>query len=145
MTSEELREIEQRCEAASEGPWRYEVDEKPGVVTWEHVRGPRPFALHQSTNHPQDSRDLAFIAHARTDVPRLVAEVRRLQAELEGREQWGIDHGLREAAVLLERAAESQEAAKVAPAQKGEHARYTWARNALLGVRAQVLALIRPR
>lgn len=53
MTPERLDEIEERAEAANSAPWSLEYS------------------------------DFLFIAHARQDVPDLVAEVRRLQAENE--------------------------------------------------------------
>jgi hypothetical protein len=82
----DIEAIEARANAATPGPWHITTD--PGdIVVW-------------ATNEPEDSNfvgnvgggrvqqcvifdcDVAngeFIAHARTDVPALVAEVRKLQ------------------------------------------------------------------
>lgn len=57
ITETELDAIEARANAATPGPW-----DEPGFS-----------AL--------DACDARFVAHARTDVPRLIAEVRRLQSE----------------------------------------------------------------
>lgn len=81
MTPEELAAIEQRANAATEGPWVVEhwddqgrihrpgsadtVASNGGTGDWDDVAGPNS----------------AFIAAARTDVPVLLAEVRR-QAEV---------------------------------------------------------------
>lgn len=87
MTDDELSAIEALAEAATPGPWKYDWG------NWD-VEGPMPdryvvAALDASSREPsfggQEPNPVAaptdgeFIAHARTDVPRLVAEVRRLQ------------------------------------------------------------------
>lgn len=63
-TDEELTEMQARCDAATPGPWnsfnRLIVDE---------------YLCYKS--------DGKFIDHARTDLPRLIAEVNRLKAEVE--------------------------------------------------------------
>ena len=74
MTPEELAAIEARANAATPGPWRRMehsevVDASDGTViadVTEDIIGKR-----RLTN-------LDFIAAARTDIPRLIAEVRRL-------------------------------------------------------------------
>lgn len=76
MTPEELDQIEQRAELATEGPWRLlEVD------------APKP-ELCATRIETEDEEDIAifhiradaeFTCHARTDIPKLVSEVRRLQ------------------------------------------------------------------
>lgn len=69
MTPSELEAIEQRAAAASPPPWD------------------SPFYWDRGAAEPGSRRGIAveevdadFIAHAREDVPRLLAEVRRLQA-----------------------------------------------------------------
>ena len=78
-TALDLDAIEARANAATSGPWEVEAaavvcdryeDERPGVC------GPH------DVDWPLLAEDAEFIAHARTDVPALVAEVRRLRAAL---------------------------------------------------------------
>jgi hypothetical protein len=79
MTDEELNAIEARANAASPGPWRrarnVELVEAPDA---ECVS----IAGSNNCDHIQGSVDMDFIAHAREDVPALVAEVRRLREAL---------------------------------------------------------------
>ena len=89
MTADDLDAIRARVEAATEGPWeafattvaarvdtgcRGGCSGLPGVhetaCGWEDVAGAA-------------DRDATFIAHARTDVPALLAEVERLRAGIE--------------------------------------------------------------
>ncbi len=74
MTPEKLKEIEARCEAASEGPWRR--DEV--FLERTSVFGPMPVQL-VIVDKVQFQSDAAFIAHARTDVPDLIARVKELE------------------------------------------------------------------
>ena len=76
---EELRAMEKRCEAATPGPWY-----------WETVRGMRTLAdglrkilwsYGDDGDLEGDDTDEAFIAHARTDLPRLLAAHRALVEE----------------------------------------------------------------
>ena len=77
-----LAHIEARTNAATEGPWCTDAWEiyqgteyQPGLSMWigETCRG--------TSTPEQDQADAAFVAAARTDVPALIAEVRRLQAQ----------------------------------------------------------------
>lgn len=75
-----LVEMEARCESASPGPWRSMVegrDHECGssfiMTGTPECRGP-DIELSGATGNDQE-----FIAHARTDVPRLLAEIRRLR------------------------------------------------------------------
>lgn len=86
MTEETLREIEERCEAATNGPWE-ESDLQPGQVlcdvygddgVWELVCMMWLVEDHMSGSTLANAR---FVAHAREDVPALLKEVRRLRAE----------------------------------------------------------------
>ena len=73
MTDEELRAIRDRCEKATPGPWiednGYRVRNMAGEVLFE-------------TKHFEASvgNDAAFCANARSDVPKLLAEVDRLRS-----------------------------------------------------------------
>jgi hypothetical protein len=87
LTDQQLDDIEARTAAATAGPWctdSWEIyqgtEYVPGISEWigETCRG--------ATSLDQDRADAAFVAHARTDVPALLAEVRQLRtrvAELE--------------------------------------------------------------
>lgn len=83
MPDIDLDAIEARANAATAGPWctdDWEIfqgtEYEPGISLWigETCRG--------TSDLEQDRADATFVAHARTDVPALVAEVRRLRAEL---------------------------------------------------------------
>ncbi|WP_108990410.1 hypothetical protein [Streptomyces coelicoflavus] len=83
LTSQQLADITARAEAATPGPWCTDAWEiyqgteyQPGLSQWigETCRG--------TTSPEQDRADAAFVAAARTDVPALLAEVRRLQDDL---------------------------------------------------------------
>jgi hypothetical protein len=94
MTDEELAASEARAAAATEGPWIAVLPRSqeggpsichagPGWADeFSHptnVRTAKGDALARRT-WEQSAADAAFIAAARTDVPRLAAEVRRLRA-----------------------------------------------------------------
>ena len=74
MTEDELAKIEARASAATEGPWTceggnmgYEIMECPPGIRYSFER----------------AEDGDFVAHARQDVPALVAECRRLREALQ--------------------------------------------------------------
>lgn len=101
MTREQLEEIRKRAEAATPGPWEASFptgadcqwidvttaygaeDELIGtVLPREHMCNPEGVeALQKLTRQRMD--DVEFIAHARTDVPALLAEIERLRAILQ--------------------------------------------------------------
>jgi hypothetical protein len=87
VTPEQLAEIEDRARSATPGPWA------SGHKSWAGENAVLSIILNglpvaicgeetANTEHPA-SADAEFIAHARQDVPALVAEVRRLQDELD--------------------------------------------------------------
>lgn len=94
LTDEELAAIETRAEKATPGPWRWEYpnleelriddpDIREGDVTPYLVTDGVPDAdpvLDDICDPMVGIEDAAFIAHARQDIPRLLAEVRRLRA-----------------------------------------------------------------
>lgn len=96
MTDAELSAIEARANAATEGPWVNHISGDASVI----LAGPPKYkatdpmpkavaAVHwgscDTTKRmaPDDRANSDFIASARTDVPALVAEVRRLRAKLD--------------------------------------------------------------
>ena len=100
MTEDELATIEARANAAQPGPWWVVVvgknhDDGPShIIMSEYVSITEAFA---GGEIPQ-AVDAEFMAKARTDVPALVAEVRRLTAERDAAFNCGVE-AMREAAV----------------------------------------------
>lgn len=90
MTEEELKAIEDRANAATPGPWESVVMRDSRDDSWFRatVEGPEHFDLNGSdhgticdTVSTVDNAN--FIADARSDIPKLVAEVKRLRDEVE--------------------------------------------------------------
>lgn len=80
MTPADLDAIEKRAAAATPGPWRECGDILQGKSA---IRiSSKDLFCSYDTMSMQNADDARFIAAARSDVPALLAEVRRLQAEL---------------------------------------------------------------
>lgn len=79
MNDDERAAIKKRAEAATPGPWEVEPDDgghdMHGFATRTTIRTP------EWARYGFDEADAEFIAHARTDVPALVAEVESLRME----------------------------------------------------------------
>jgi len=90
----ELDQIKARLQAATPGPWEADTGVRGDCVVW----GPNGRFLMNAQAEPHwieypgekrsvsfdvDRRDAEFIAHARTDVPALLALVRAQQAKLD--------------------------------------------------------------
>jgi hypothetical protein len=87
MTTEELQIIKDRCNATSIAPWVASVEGRDhesgssfimtgipeGEDIWQAKRG-EDLEIIGATN-----ADLDFIAHARQDIPALIAEIERLK------------------------------------------------------------------
>ena len=80
MTDEELEEIEQRCLRARKGPWKSFIEGR------DHVSGCSFIRVDNDANPDDDieltgatDADQDFIAHARTDIPKLVTAIRTLK------------------------------------------------------------------
>jgi hypothetical protein len=99
----DLLAIEQRANAATPGPWEtredgdyYQGGTYIGVEPY-HYPGPKPGRPEKFPDHcyfktdvcrvESGEADREFILHARTDVPALIAEVRRLQHRIAERER----------------------------------------------------------
>ena len=86
MTSEELAAIKARAEAATPGPWTTGAGKVEGGQVRELVIAPNDDVIvaiaYGGFGNPVDrtTEDRTFIAHARTDVSELIAEVERLRA-----------------------------------------------------------------
>lgn len=87
ITDAELEAIERRSAKATEGPWRKTMDilQGGGCIS---TRNEDLFKSYANPPTIQTSQDCDFIASARDNVPRLVAEVRALRRELEQEHRW---------------------------------------------------------
>lgn len=83
---EELAAIQERLANATPGPWEWVPSAVEGGSHVLGVVGESGFpVLRTSPYAPPQQRDAEFIAHARTDVPRLV---KALEAVLERADEW---------------------------------------------------------
>lgn len=89
MTNDELIEIEERAKAATDGPWRTtKCRMRIAVGSAEELDNPRreigamTIATFGGYRLAEVKANADFIVSARTDVPLLIAEVRRLKAAL---------------------------------------------------------------
>ena len=89
IPDQELDEIEQRAHAASPAPWEAFIEARDHTAGEDFIRiggfddaQPDMYIQHYlgATSVRVPATDLDFIAHARQDIPRLVAEIRRLRA-----------------------------------------------------------------
>lgn len=78
MTDEELLEIETRAKAATPGPWTSHrtIGGRRGVSTELYCDGDSPDVADCWCSGKKQDDDVVFIAHARADVPRLIAALR---------------------------------------------------------------------
>ncbi len=84
LSEDELDAIDRRAASASKGPWRSFIEGRDHMSGDDFIRlGDEHDAeldMYVSLDGvPAAAADLDFIAHARQDVPRLLAEVRRLR------------------------------------------------------------------
>jgi len=85
MTPERLAEIKARCDKATARPWF--TDHGDTAVTspvkdgdWDWIVPPAELAEEEGEWYDNLTSDRVFIAHARSDVPDLLAEVEQLKA-----------------------------------------------------------------
>ena len=81
MTDADLKAIQARADAATPGPWEYGPWGSRGMSAGDvHQRDRLLFRTAESeVGAEADDRNGAFVAHARADVPALLAEVRLLR------------------------------------------------------------------
>ena len=75
LTQAELNEIKERAEKATSGPWQV-----ASTTDGEYILDCDEWVVAATFERREDAY---FVAHAREDIPRLVAEIERLQAALE--------------------------------------------------------------
>ena len=89
MTEAELAAIEERASKATAGPWTHEESETrlhyvQSPSMWGHETEYRGgivlSSVYQSHHIGLTPPDAEFVAHARNDIPALIAEIRRLWA-----------------------------------------------------------------
>jgi hypothetical protein len=85
VTDAELDAIEKRASAASKAPWRSFVEGRDHWSGDDFIRvggddDDEPDMYISRDTVPAGAADLDFVANARQDVPRLVAEIRRLRS-----------------------------------------------------------------
>lgn len=90
---DKLREIEERCEKATEGPWFYdwgnwEIESRSDSSFRTSVCSMTPedrLSCDGQEQNPVDSSDDGeFIAHARTDIPKLLKVIEKLMEQRNG-------------------------------------------------------------
>ena len=100
MTDQDLKDIEDRCNAATKGPWVSFVEGrshesgasfimtgiKEGDDIWGKTRG-EDIYLTGATDADQN-----FIAHARQDIPKLIQAIRKLRLEIESNKNNWCEH-----------------------------------------------------
>ncbi len=77
LTNEEIEAIRKRAEKATKGPWIIEESRYGG-----YYNAGNPKYDYSACISPEN--DIEFIAHARTDIPQLLAEIERLNALIGG-------------------------------------------------------------
>lgn len=88
ITNSELSNIETRAKIATPPPWLIHPDPRYYVQI--------PFSADEQVKLDRDA-NAAFVANARDDVPKLIAEVRRLRSVISSiyeQAKYSIDHGL---------------------------------------------------
>lgn len=90
MTDDELKAIEARANAATPGEWQVgpEIPLAKGREGLMHINAGDYGEVARLLSYLQDAElagrwraDAQFIAHAREDIPKLIAEIRRLREE----------------------------------------------------------------
>lgn len=97
LTNEELTTIRERAEKATKGPWLVDnlgsgVVSEHAVSYWWNGESDEICSLSDGGEYIENTNagnDAAFIAHAREDIPRLLAEIERLRNAI----SWGVSCG----------------------------------------------------
>lgn len=105
-TDDELEAMARRCACATVGPWESLSDpeaECAWLNTVSHDRDTPALALFDYQPVERNIADAEFCAHARTDMPRLLAEVRTLRERVHGLLKANTDEVLKRTIALRER------------------------------------------
>ncbi|OQV53338.1 hypothetical protein [Bacillus velezensis] len=76
LTKDQLEEIRQRADAATEGPWRIGKQSPNGLNNIGTIGG-------LLTAQTTDEDDAKYIAHARRDIPVLLDHIEELQGKID--------------------------------------------------------------
>lgn len=80
MTELELKEIEERCDKTTKGPWKSYIEGRDHTSGESFIMtGGEPIYI----DNPLFDNNQDFIANAKQDIPKLIAEIRRLQNRTE--------------------------------------------------------------
>lgn len=83
MKNIDLTAIETRAENAMPGPWTVKGSYEDGATVMEPSGFPLPGCMNCGENDAiYEIGDAEFIAHARQDIPELLAHIRELEARL---------------------------------------------------------------
>jgi len=75
LTESELKDISDRCDSATKGPWKSFIEGRDHESGSDFIQTPDgDIELIGGTKEDQD-----FIAQSRTDVPKLIEEIKRLK------------------------------------------------------------------
>jgi len=92
-TREREADAQARCDAATEGPWERDLFYVTAALDDGRQGGEVIIqcapTVKKHRDSERDSINAAFIAHARTDLPDALDEIRRLQKELWRKEKTG--------------------------------------------------------
>lgn len=80
--SEELDALQARADAATKGPWvEFHENGEPGELeAFNCAPATGAFLIEYGADRDQQQRDSNFIAHAREDVPKLVAALKAVES-----------------------------------------------------------------
>jgi hypothetical protein len=79
MTDKELKDIADRCDRATKGPWISFIEGRDHESGSDFIRTPTgDIELLGGTKADQD-----FISHSRTDIPKLLEEIKRLRYKVQ--------------------------------------------------------------
>jgi len=80
MTNDQLSDIEQRCNAATSGPWQSFIEGRDHSSGSSFIRtGGLDNSSPDIELYGASHADYDFIAHARQDIPALLSQIRRVQ------------------------------------------------------------------
>ena len=83
LSEKKIEEIKKRCDAARPGPWKSYVEGR------DHDSGSNFIMIGEGASRSDDDIELLgetvedqdFVAHAREDIPALIAEIERLKTD----------------------------------------------------------------